>query len=139
MGREEGISIGVNQEKVNAAKGLLREGLEGLGIDMISRVTGLSVSEINKLKTASGVSRLAISVEVVIDVDGDRLGGSRRTTACRGQRHRKFTQPRRQRKRHANRKSRRQQRESDPKKRINRTSSIDTGGFIEFAWNALQT
>ena len=56
MGREEGISIGVNQEKVNAAKGLLREGLEGLGIDMISRVTGLSVSEINKLKTASGVN-----------------------------------------------------------------------------------
>ena len=53
MGREEGISIGVNQEKVNAAKGLLRE---GLGIDMIARVTGLSVSEINKLKTAPGVN-----------------------------------------------------------------------------------
>ena len=48
-GRAEGISIGVKQEKVNAAKGLLRE---GIGIDMISRVTGLSVSEINKLKTA---------------------------------------------------------------------------------------
>ena len=46
---KRGISIGVKQEKVNAAKGLLRE---GLGIDMISRVTGLSVSEINKLKAA---------------------------------------------------------------------------------------
>ena len=48
-GEKRGISIGVKQEKVNAAKGLLRE---GLGIDMISRVIGLSVSEINKLKAA---------------------------------------------------------------------------------------
>lgn len=47
-GRAEGIAIGEERNMIKTAKGMLRENLPD---DMISRVTGLSVSEINKLKT----------------------------------------------------------------------------------------
>ena len=52
-GEKRGIAIGEERgEKRNMVKtamGMLRENLP---IEMISRITGLSVSEINKLKTA---------------------------------------------------------------------------------------
>ena len=52
-GEKRGISIGEERgeqkEKINNAKGMLHEGLSA---DLISRVTGLPISEINKLKTA---------------------------------------------------------------------------------------
>lgn len=44
-----GIAIGEERNMIKTAKGMLRENLPD---DMISRVTGLSTSEINKLKTA---------------------------------------------------------------------------------------
>ena len=44
---EAGITIGAKQEKLDNAKGMLHEGLSA---DLISRVTGLSIAEINKLK-----------------------------------------------------------------------------------------
>ena len=49
IGEKQGITIGVKQEKLDNAKGMLHEGLSA---DLISRVTGLSIAEINKLKTA---------------------------------------------------------------------------------------
>ena len=48
-GEKRGITIGAKQEKLDNAKGMLHEGLSA---DLISRVTGLSIAEINKLKTA---------------------------------------------------------------------------------------
>ena len=48
-GEKRGITIGAKQEKLDNAKGLLHEGLSA---DLISRVTGLSIAEINKLKAA---------------------------------------------------------------------------------------
>jgi predicted transposase/invertase (TIGR01784 family) len=49
IGEERGEKRGEQKEKINNAKGMLRENFP---IDAISRITGLSVSEINKLKTA---------------------------------------------------------------------------------------
>ena len=49
IGEKQGITIGVKQEKLDNAKGMLHEGLSA---DLISRVTGLSIAEINKLKAA---------------------------------------------------------------------------------------
>ena len=53
IGEERGIAIGEERgEKRNMVKtamGMLRENLP---IEMISRITGLPISEINKLKTA---------------------------------------------------------------------------------------
>ena len=49
IGEKQGITIGVKQEKMDNAKGMLHEGLSA---DLISRVTGLSIAEINKLKAA---------------------------------------------------------------------------------------
>ena len=49
IGEKQGITIGVKQEKLDNAKGMLHEGLSA---DLISRVTGLSIAEINRLKTA---------------------------------------------------------------------------------------
>ena len=46
---KRGITIGAKQEKLDNAKGMLHEGLSA---DLISRVTGLSIAEINKLKAA---------------------------------------------------------------------------------------
>ena len=46
-GEKRGITIGAKQEKLDNAKGMLHEGLSA---DLISRVTGLSIAEINKLK-----------------------------------------------------------------------------------------
>ena len=48
-GEKRGITIGAKQEKLDNAKGMLHEGLSA---DLISRVTGLSIAEINRLKTA---------------------------------------------------------------------------------------
>ena len=48
-GEKRGITIGTKQEKLDNAKGMLHEGLSA---DLISRVTGLSIAEINRLKTA---------------------------------------------------------------------------------------
>ena len=48
-GEKRGITIGAKQEKLDNAKGMLHEGLSA---DLISRVTGLSIAEINKLKAA---------------------------------------------------------------------------------------
>ena len=52
-GEKRGIAIGVERgkqrSKIKIAKSMLRENLP---IEMISRITGLSVSEINKLKAA---------------------------------------------------------------------------------------
>ncbi|HIS92370.1 MAG TPA: nuclease, partial [Candidatus Alectryocaccomicrobium excrementavium] len=44
-----GEERGEKRERLNNAKGMLHEGLSA---DLISRVTGLSIAEINKLKTA---------------------------------------------------------------------------------------
>ena len=53
IGEKQGIAIGEERgekrERLNNAKGMLHE---GLSVDLISRVTGLSIAEINKLKTA---------------------------------------------------------------------------------------
>ena len=49
IGEERGEKRGEQKEKINNAKGMLHEGLSA---DLISRVTGLPISEINKLKTA---------------------------------------------------------------------------------------
>ena len=53
IGEKQGITIGEERgekrERLNNAKGMLHEGLSA---DLISRVTGLSIAEINKLKTA---------------------------------------------------------------------------------------
>ena len=49
IGEERGEKRGKQKEKINNAKGMLHEGLSA---DLISRVTGLPISEINKLKTA---------------------------------------------------------------------------------------
>ena len=53
IGEERGIAIGEERgekrERLNNAKGMLHEGLSA---DLISRVTGLSIAEINKLKAA---------------------------------------------------------------------------------------
>ena len=53
IGEKQGIAIGEERgekrERLNNAKGMLHEGLSA---DLISRVTGLSIAEINKLKTA---------------------------------------------------------------------------------------
>ena len=49
IGEKQGITIGAKQEKLDNAKGMLHEGLSA---DLISRVTGLSIAEINKLKAA---------------------------------------------------------------------------------------
>ena len=50
---KRGIAIGEERgekrERLNNAKGMLHEGLSA---DLISRVTGLSIAEINKLKAA---------------------------------------------------------------------------------------
>ena len=46
-GEKRGIAIGEKRERLNNAKGMLHEGLSA---DLISRVTGLSIAEINKLK-----------------------------------------------------------------------------------------
>ena len=48
-GEKRGIAIGEKRERLNNAKGMLHEGLSA---DLISRVTGLSIAEINKLKAA---------------------------------------------------------------------------------------
>ena len=48
-GEKRGEKRGEQKEKINNAKGMLHEGLSA---DLISRVTGLPISEINKLKTA---------------------------------------------------------------------------------------
>ena len=48
-GEKRGITIGAKQEKLDNAKGMLHEGLSA---DLISRVTGPSIAEINRLKTA---------------------------------------------------------------------------------------
>ena len=57
IGEERGIAIGEERgekrERLNNAKGMLHEGLSA---DLISRVTGLSISEINKLKAASNAN-----------------------------------------------------------------------------------
>ena len=51
IGEKQGIAIGEERgekrERLNNAKGMLHEGLSA---DLISRVTGLSIAEINKLK-----------------------------------------------------------------------------------------
>ena len=53
IGEKQGITIGEERgekrERLNNAKGMLHEGLSA---DLISRVTGLSIAEINRLKTA---------------------------------------------------------------------------------------
>ena len=53
IGEKQGIAIGEKRgekrERLNNAKGMLHEGLSA---DLISRVTGLSIAEINKLKAA---------------------------------------------------------------------------------------
>ena len=53
IGEKQGIAIGEERgekrERLNNAKGMLHEGLSA---DLISRVTGLSIAEINKLKAA---------------------------------------------------------------------------------------
>ena len=53
IGEKQGITIGEERgekrERLNNAKGMLHEGLSA---DLISRVTGLSIAEINKLKAA---------------------------------------------------------------------------------------
>ena len=49
IGEKRGIAIGEKRERLNNAKGMLDEGLSA---DLISRVTGLSIAEINKLKAA---------------------------------------------------------------------------------------
>ena len=53
IGEERGIAIGEERgekrERLNNAKRMLHEGLSA---DLISRVTGLSIAEINKLKAA---------------------------------------------------------------------------------------
>ena len=49
IGEKRGIAIGEKRERLNNAKGMLHEGLSA---DLISRVTGLSIAEINKLKAA---------------------------------------------------------------------------------------
>ena len=52
-GEKRGITIGAKQEKLDNAKGMLHEGLSA---DLISRVTGLSIAEINKLKAAQNAN-----------------------------------------------------------------------------------
>ena len=49
IGEKRGEKRGEQKEKINNAKGMLHEGLSA---DLISRVTGLPISEINKLKAA---------------------------------------------------------------------------------------
>jgi len=53
IGEERGFAIGVERgkqrAKIRIAKNMLRENLP---IEMISRITGLPISEINKLKAA---------------------------------------------------------------------------------------
>ena len=53
IGEKRGIAIGEERgekrERLSNAKGMLHEGLSA---DLISRVTGLSIAEINKLKAA---------------------------------------------------------------------------------------
>ena len=53
IGEKQGIAIGEKRgekrERLNNATGMLHEGLSA---DLISRVTGLSIAEINKLKAA---------------------------------------------------------------------------------------
>ena len=46
-GRLEGISQGIEQEKVNIARNSLRQ---NLSVDTISAITGLSIREINSIK-----------------------------------------------------------------------------------------
>ena len=53
IGEERGEKRGEQKEKINNAKGMLHEGLSA---DLISRVTGLPISEINKLKTAANAN-----------------------------------------------------------------------------------
>ena len=53
IGEERGEKRGEQKEKINNAKGMLHEGLSA---DLISRVTGLSISEINKLKAAANAN-----------------------------------------------------------------------------------
>ena len=48
-----GEERGEQKEKINNAKGMLHEGLSA---DLISRVTGLPISEINKLKAAANAN-----------------------------------------------------------------------------------
>lgn len=53
MGREEGIAIGEERgEKRNMVKTANKMLSRKMPVDLISELTGLSVSEINKLKTA---------------------------------------------------------------------------------------
>ena len=53
IGEERGEKRGEQKEKINNAKGMLHEGLSA---DLISRVTGLPISEINKLKAAANAN-----------------------------------------------------------------------------------
>ena len=46
QGVVQGIEQGIEQEKINTAKNMLKE---NIGIDIISKVTGLSIEEIQKL------------------------------------------------------------------------------------------
>ena len=57
MGREEGIAIGEERgEKRNMVKTANKMLSRKMPVDLISELTGLSVSEINKLKTASSAN-----------------------------------------------------------------------------------
>ena len=50
-GEARGISIGEERKAIDTAKSMMRENLPD---DMISRVTGLPVSQVNKLRTSLG-------------------------------------------------------------------------------------
>ena len=50
-GEARGISIGEERKAVDTAKSMMRENLPD---DMISRVTGLPVSQVNKLRASLG-------------------------------------------------------------------------------------
>ncbi len=46
-GREKGLTEGIENEKIEIAKNCLKEGLP---IETIAKITGLTVGQINKLK-----------------------------------------------------------------------------------------
>ena len=57
MGREEGIAIGEERgEKRNMVKTANKMLSRKMPVDLISELTGLSVSEINKLKAAANAN-----------------------------------------------------------------------------------
>ena len=49
QGKAEGIKEGINKNKIETAKNMLKEGLD---VDLISKVIGLSKEEVEKLKEA---------------------------------------------------------------------------------------